>query len=472
MDELWRWQAVDLAKAIRTRKISSREAVQACLDRTHAVNPALNAVVQILDESALAAADAADQAVARGEELGPLHGVPVTTKVNVDQTGLATTNGLVGLRDNIAKTDSPIVANLRKAGAVLFGRTNTPAFSMRWFTDNDLHGKTLNPWSISRTPGGSSGGASAAVAAGMGPIAHGNDLAGSIRYPAYCTGVYGLRPSFGRVPAFLPSAAQERPLSGQLMSAQGPLARSVADIRLALGAMAQGDARDVWWVPAPLEGPKPQRPIRVAMTLDCGAAKLHPALALAVKQAGAWLAQAGYAVEEVAPPPLAELMDVWDLLSRNENMMFTKPLIETMGDAGIKSSFHEQFGQRPLLDMETHLRALARRTTLIRQWALFMETYPLILGPVSADLPFTQGMDVESPAAAQHVLISQAAGFAVPVLGFPAISAPMGLAPGLKEAVPMGVQIMGARFREDMVLDAAAVLEARSPSATPIDPRW
>jgi amidase len=461
MTELWRWQAVDLAASIARRDISSREAVLACLARTHAVNPSLNAIVQLQEEAALLAADAADAAVARGDRLGVLHGVPVTTKINVDQQGWPTTNGIEALRDNIATEDSPVVANLKKAGAILFGRTNTPAFSMRWFTDNALHGLTSNPWSKAHTPGGSSGGASSAVAAGMGPIAHGNDLAGSVRYPAYCTGVFGLRPSFGRVPAFLPSAKQERPLSAQLMSVQGPLARSVADIRLALAAMAQADVRDVWWVPAPLVGLSSAEPIRVAMTMDCGHAALHPALAQAIRQAGQCLEKAGYVVEEVAPPPLAELMDLWDLLARNENLLFIKAQIEALGDDGIKRSFLSQFGSRPLLDMETHLRAIAKRTTLIRQWALFMERYPIVLGPVSADLPFTQGQDIVSPSGARHTLESQAPGFAVPVLGFPAISV----------MLPIGVQLMGARFREDQILDAAQVLEAGFAVQVPIDPR-
>lgn len=156
--ELWGWSAVDLARAIATREISSREAVQASIERITQVNPMLNAVVEVLADEALQAADAADAAVRAGETLGPLHGVPVTTKVNVDQRGCATTNGVVEFRDVIATEDSPVVANLRKAGAVIVGRTNTPAFSHRWFTDNDLHGATYNPWGKHLTPGGSSGG--------------------------------------------------------------------------------------------------------------------------------------------------------------------------------------------------------------------------------------------------------------------------------------------------------------------------
>ncbi len=464
---LWRWSAVDLAHGIRTRRISSREAVQACLTRAHAVNPALNALVVLLDEQALAAADEADRAVARGDALGPLHGVPITVKVNVDQAGQATTNGLVALKDNIAREDSPVVANLRKAGAIIIGRSNTPAFSMRWFTDNDLHGRTLNPWSAGHTPGGSSGGASAAVAAGMGPIGHGNDLAGSVRYPAYCTGLYGLRPSFGRVPAFLPTATQERPLSPQLMSVQGPLARCVADIRLALQAMSGFDPRDPWWVPAPLEGPRLQRPIKVAMSMDCGHAKASPEVVAAVHRAAGWLREAGYVVEEVQTPSVAEAMDLWDLISRNENLMQVKPLIEKMGDAGIRASFAAQFDGSPLLDMDEHLRALARRSTLIRQWTLFLQDWPLVLGPVSAELPFEQNADTLSPERSRQVLRAQGPCFSVPVLGLPAISAPTGMA----GALPTGVQILGARFREDLVMEAAEVLEGRSPSTTPIDPR-
>lgn len=220
-EPLWRWPAYRLTAAIRAGAVSAREAAVSALDRVQAVNPALNAIVDVLPDEALAAADAADAARRRGDTLGPLHGVPVTVKVNVDLRGRATTNGVVAFKDHIASEDSPVVANLRRAGAVIIGRTNTPAFSERWFTENDLHGRTHNPWSRDHTPGGSSGGASSAVAAGMGAIAHGNDLAGSVRYPAYCTGVLGLRPSFGRVPVFLPSAKEERPVSMAMMSVQG-----------------------------------------------------------------------------------------------------------------------------------------------------------------------------------------------------------------------------------------------------------
>ncbi len=172
-------------------------------------------------------------------ELGPLHGVPVTIKENVDQQGCATVNGVAAFKDVIAPADSPVVANWKKAGAIIIGRTNTPAFSFRLDTVNDYRGRTYSPWSRNVTPGGSSGGASSSVAAGITPLAHGNDIAGSVRYPAYCTGLAGLRPSFGRVPAYNPSGKTERVISAQLMSVQGPLARSVRDVRAGIS----GDGR-------------------------------------------------------------------------------------------------------------------------------------------------------------------------------------------------------------------------------------
>ncbi|MEY4305449.1 MAG: hypothetical protein RIT52_1624, partial [Pseudomonadota bacterium] len=205
MTDLATLTATETAALVARRAVSAREVVTASLARIDARNPALNAIVQHMPDEALAAADALDARLARGEDVGPLAGVPVTIKVIVDQTGHATTNGLRSQKALIAQQDNPVVANLRRAGAVIVGRTNTPAFSLRWFTRNGLHGTTRNPHDAALTPGGSSGGAGAAVATGMGAIGHGTDIAGSIRYPAFACGVHGLRPSLGRVPAFNPS---------------------------------------------------------------------------------------------------------------------------------------------------------------------------------------------------------------------------------------------------------------------------
>lgn len=466
MTELWQRDATELAHGIRTRRWSSREAVEACLERLRAVNPRINAVVDVLDPQSLAAADAADRAVASGAPLGVLHGVPVTVKINVDMAGRPTSNGIVALRDAVATANSPVVDNLLRAGAIVIGRTNTPAFSMRWFTDNALHGRTLNPWDPSVTPGGSSGGASAAVAAGIGPIGHGNDFGGSVRYPAYCTGIHGLRPSFGRIPAFLPSAAEERALSAQLMSVQGPLARSVRDLRIALEAMSAGDPRDPWWVPAPLQGPAPSRPLRVAFTVSAAGVPAHPTVAEAVRRAAQWLADAGYAVEEIDAPDMAEAAALWDTLAQGEAIHFISDAVERMGDDGMRTAFRYMSASTPRLDAFGHMKALARRSTLLRRWMLFMETHPLVLTPVSAEPPFPQGLDVESQASMNRVLRAQGPQFFVPLLGLPAVATPTGIADG----VPTGVQIIGPRFREDLVLDAAEVIEARAAMKTPIDP--
>src|SRR6202020_66614 len=197
----------------------------------------------------LAQAAAIDAAIARNEEVGPLGGVPVTVKVNIDQQGFATTNGLKLQREVIATTNSPVIDNLRKAGAVILGRTNCPAFSYRWVTTNLIHGDTKNPRDAGITLGGSSGGAGAAVAAGIGHIAHGTDIAGSIRYPAYACGVHGLRAAAGRVAARNASVAEWR-FAPQNSAVSGPLARTIGDLRIALAAMSAPDMRDPWGGPA------------------------------------------------------------------------------------------------------------------------------------------------------------------------------------------------------------------------------
>ena len=226
--DLWRLGASELAGLVRRRKVSARDAAISVLARIAEVNPRINALPEVLAEQALDSAVACDRALAAGFAPGPLHGVTVTIKVNVDSAGHATTDGIVAAKDNIARSDSPVVAHLRAAGAVIVGRNSTPAFSQRWFTENDLHGRTLNPFDANVTPGGSSGGAAAAVATGMRPIAHGNDYGGSIRYPAWACGVVGLRTTVGRVPSYKASTPNLVP-TNQMMSVQGPLTRNVAD---------------------------------------------------------------------------------------------------------------------------------------------------------------------------------------------------------------------------------------------------
>ena len=472
-DELWRWTGVELARGIRTRQISSREAVESCLARIEQVNPQLNALIEISPDEALDMADAADRAIANGEELGALHGVPTSIKVNSDQAGHATTNGVVAFKDNIAEVDSPHVKKLREAGAVFVGRSNTPAFSYRWFADNDLHGRTLNPWDDGRTPGGSSGGASSAVASGMLPITHGNDIGGSIRYPAYACGVVGIRPTVGRLPSWYGPTDADEALSVQSMLVQGPLARTVADLRIALDAMSGFDPRDPFTAPVPLASasePLP-RPVRVGLLRDVGVATPLPAVNDALDTAAGWLADAGYVVEEVELPLLAEAYRLWYLLCMEEFRQIM-PLVEEIGDEGMKraaatyyAAAKEWWGERP--GLEDYMNGYARRGTLIGRLQAFMEDYPLVLLPVSAEQAFEHDADIASIESGLRVVAAQWSMMAIPTLGFPAISVPTGVADGL----PVGVQLLGGRFREDTVFDGAEVVEARGGVFTPIDPR-
>lgn len=476
-EELWRWDATALAEGIRTRNISAREAVESCLARLAAVNPKLNAVTFDLSAQARTAADRADALVAHARshaELGPLHGVPVTIKENVDQEGCPTTNGVVAYRDAIATADSPPVANWKKAGAIIIGRTNTPAFSFRLDTVNDLRGRTFSPWSEQHTPGGSSGGASASVAAGIVPLAHGNDIAGSVRYPAYCTGLAGIRPSFGRVPAWNPSQTAERVISAQLMSVQGVLARSVRDVRLGLMAMAAPDRRDPWWTPVPFDGPPLPPPLRVAVVRDAAdlaGATLSPAVASALDQAAMALAEAGYGIVDEATPGFTSAAALWFDMFIPEFLEFMRPDFERDGDDGIRTAMQFMAANASESSPRTHLQALAARTRLMRDWSLFLERTPLVLAPVCTALPYAHGFDVESAARTAKVWRQCATLMAVPVLGLPGMAVPTGLAEGL----PVGVQIIGPRFREDVVLAAAEAIEARlnpAPMLTPIEPRW
>ncbi len=465
-NEFWRWSAVELAQAIRSREVSSREVVESCLGRLDSVNPQLNAVVDSMAEEARASADAADKALSAGGSTGPLHGVPVTVKINVDFQGRPTTNGVVAYRSIIAMGDSPVVANLRRAGAIFIGRTNTPAFSMRWFTDNDAHGRTLNPWNAAITPGGSSGGAASAVAAGIGPIAHGNDQGGSIRYPAYACGVTGLRPSLGRVPAFNPSATSERSLVGQLTSVQGPLARHVSDLRLALRAMAARDWRDPWWTPA-AQMDRNSGTRRAALFVEQPGIPADPAVVQALRQAAAWLADCGYEVEEAAPPRFVEAAQLWRALTMNDCRLHTQDAIEKFGDVAIRNAVRGMNDASPILDLAGFASALATRSTLLREWMSFFEQFELLLMPVSWERPFPIDLDQGGDSTMRRILDAQSPLLAPAILGLPALSVPTGLV----DDVPMGVQLVSGRFCEEACLTAGEILEARASRTSPIDPR-
>lgn len=470
--ELWRWTGAQIAAGVRNRTISSREATESCLARTEAINPKINALMEVTPDEALQMADDADKAVAAGDALGPLHGVPFSIKCNSDQKGHATTHGTNYYKDAIAKEDAPHVANLRKAGAVFVGRSNCPAFSYRWVTSCDAHGRTLNPWSEAHSPGGSSGGAAAAVASGMVPIAHGNDIGGSIREPAFRCGLTGIRPTVGRAASWYALPEGDQVLSVQQMLVQGPIARSVEDLRISMQAFSGPDARDPVYAQVPPTGKAPGRPIKVGIVRDCKVMDPEPEVHAAIDQAAAQLRDAGYIVEETEFDDFAEAWKMWPLLVLAEFRPLM-PFVREVGDQGmIKAAENymavgaEWWGEDPSLEMI--LSGYARRGTIISKLAQFLEDYPILLMPTSAVQKLEQDGDIQSVERMSRLMRSHWTLFGLPILGFPAISVPTGIV----NDHPMGVQMLASRFREDLLYDAAEVIEARSGTFTPIDPKF
>jgi amidase len=455
---IWQWSAVDTAAAIRERRVSAEQVTQAHIDRMRAVNPDLNAVVVDLSTPALEAARAADRAQAQAAPLGTLHGVPVTIKINVDVEGQANSNGVVGFKDNIAPGDSPVVANLKRAGAIIIGLTNTPEFSMRGFTENQLHGLTKNPWDSAITCGGSSGGAGASMAAGIATIAHGNDIGGSLRWPAYCNGIATIKPTQGRIPAFNPSAPVERPLIAQLMSVQGPLAREVRDVRLGLEVMSRRDMRDPWWVPAPLEGPPLAKPTNVALARIPDDMDTDAEVMALVRTAADHLSNAGYAVVETDLPDLAGTWHLWCDLIMTELSVLQETQMRELGSAEFCRTLNGFLKLATILDGRGYMEAIARRSRVLRTWLAFLETYPLILTPVSVNRTPAARADLGGDASVRSLFWNDLRFMSsINVLGLPAAVVPAGLVGG----TPVGVQLIASRYREDVCLDAATAIEER-----------
>lgn len=452
MSEIWQLQASDIAARVRAGGLSAVEVTEAHLERLGAVNPAINAVVQEFPEEALDAAKAVDAALARGDDLGPMAGVPITIKVIVDQKGHATTNGLRLQKDLIAEADNPVVANLRKAGAVIVGRTNTPAFSMRWFTKNELHGQTLNPRNTALTPGGSSGGAAASVAAGICAMGHGTDIAGSVRYPAYACGLQGLRPSLGRIPAWNPSLP-DLMIGAQLMAVSGPIARSIADLRLSFHAMAAGDVGDPRWVPMPFDlGEVPRRAV---VSLAPDGMEVEPEVQAALLRAAEALREAGWEVEERDCPPMRAAGDInADLWMAEGRLNEARIHAEEDPDADfvfdIMKTLCKPQGLPEMMEI------LRNRLTVQREWFEFLETTPLILCPNSGVRPFPQQEDVRSEDAFMKVWEAQLPQRALPTLGVPCMS----VATEPAGDAPMGVQLVAGPWREDVLFQVGAIIEA------------
>jgi len=462
--DLWRLPATELAHLIRTRKVSAREAAEAALQRLNAVNPQINAIVAHRPDWVLEQADQVDKLVARGEDPGPLAGVPVTVKINTDQAGFATTNGTRLQENLVAHANSPAVDNLLRAGAVLLGRSNAPTFALRWFTSNLVHGATRNPRNPSLTPGGSSGGAAAAVAAGIGHLALGTDIGGSIRYPAYACGIHGLRPTLGRVPAYNASSP-ERAIGAQLMSSTGPIGRTIEDLRVGLLAMSARDLRDPWWVPAPLEGPA--MPLHAAICLRPGGLQIAKEVEAALLDAGRRLADAGWKVEEIEDTPMIrEAAEVQERLWLGDGFAALVEAVARDGDPGAHAVVEASRAKVATLPADVISRELVRRTTLTRQWRELLTRYPVLLLPVSGELPFPDDLDLQGEEGFRRVWEAQLPMRALPAMGLPGLA----VSTGLVGSVPVGVQIVAAHYREDLCLLAGKAIEARGTPPSPIDP--
>ncbi|MEM1299666.1 MAG: amidase family protein [Pseudomonadota bacterium] len=457
---LWQWSATETAEATRSGDVTALEVCEAALARMDAINPALNAVVENLADEARTEAAGLD---ASDAPKGPLHGVPVTIKINVDQTGHATSNGVPALKDLIAPDDAPLVRNLKAAGAVVVGRTNTPEFSFRADTDNPLHGRTYNPWGRHLSAGGSSGGAGSAVMAGIGALAHGNDIGGSLRFPASANGAVTVKPGLGRVPAWNPSQSAERGLLAQSMSVQGLITRNAADLHLAMPAMIVPDPRDPFHVPLPWRGEPLDQPLRVAVARDDFGFGLHPDVKAAIDAAASALSNAGYEVEDAEPPLAREAGEAGYRALMGEVKELMGPDIAKHGSETLNAIFGEYYRQFPPYEGTELLRMLAQRSHYARQWSLFLDRYPLVLTPFLLQPFFTAGRDAEGADGVRDALGGALWSFVMNFTGLPAGNLPTHIADLPTGPQPIGVQVVGRRWREDLIVDAMQAIEAEIP---------
>jgi amidase len=463
MAELHARTATELAALIRAGEVSSREVVEAHLARIEAVNGRINAVTVVLSEPALAAADLADSARRSGRALGPLHGVPFTIKENIDCLGSATTHGVRALRDAMPYLDAPVVARMKAAGAIPIGRTNMSEMGLRLCSDNPLRGRARNPWNPRLTAGGSSGGDAAAVATGMTPLGIGTDMGGSLRVPAFCCGVATLKPTTGRVPHAASLPPQDYGMAGQAMATPGPMARSVADLRLGLSILSGRDIRDPRSVNVPLRGPAPEER-RIALVTQIPGTSVPPDTLTAVQLAGELLAAAGWTVEEAAPPEVLRVGELWHKLVATD-LSVVMPKVEPVVTPALFDHVMRLCRAAKIHEASNN-RIHEERSRLMRAWSGFFAEYPVAIGPnligppwpLDADLDPTTGLD----------LLERATRFILPAnaLSLPAVALPMGNSNGL----PTGIQVYADLWREDLCLEVAEIIEQGARITRPVDP--
>lgn len=445
--------ALDLAASIRRKELSPVEAVDGILSRIEQLDPTLNAFSQVLNDDARAAARAAEAAVQRGDDLGPLHGVPVGVKDQMNVTGAKVTFGTHLLADYVATEDAPVVAGLRRAGAIVVGMTTMPEFGWNGISWSPLYGMTYNPWNLERSASGSSSGSGAAVAAGLIPLAVGSDGAGSIRMPSSFCGVVGLKPTYGRVAMFPVSVSE-------MVTHYGPMTRTVRDNAAMLQAMAGPDKRDPHCLPASSEDYLASceggvKGLKIGFSPDLGYAKVAPEVAAIIAASVKRFEELGATVVEVNPgfedPIWAADQYLWAGASNR-----AYPHLDEMRDKmdpGFVQAV-EMMAGRTLFDTS---KARVERLALAATMGRFFGEYDLLVTPTMADTAF--GITRTEPEYGPTLAWSP---FTYPfnLTGEPAISVPAGLS---SDGLPVGLQIVGSRFTEGLVLRAAAAFEAAQP---------
>lgn len=466
-EQLWKCTATEIAAVVADRQVSASEVVEAHLERIEAVNPQVNAVTEVFADTARAEAAELDARLAEGAEAGPLAGVPFTVKDNTDVAGRATTHGLARFRDFVRPLDAPPVARLRRAGAIPIGHSNLPTMTLRGMhTVSELHGHTINPWDPAKTPGGTSGGDAVAVATGMAAVGLGNDSGGSLRNPATFGGVCGLKPSTGRYPSDHRFGPDDPSLSSQVVPVDGPMARTVPELRVAHRALVGTEARDPRAVPVPVEGPELERPIKVGFVVDPTGSGVDPEVRSGLVGAADALADAGYEVVEVEVPRLQEALDTYGKMIMTEFAPGWPMIRDLVGPEAARYMELSMKEGEPV-ELPEYLALTGARLGIQRSWAELMEEFPLLLGPVSTRLSFepeeeSRGLE-EFRAYGKAMALCTATSF----VGVPAVAVPAGSASGF----PRGAQVIGRMFREDLCLDAAEVIQNAFEQSTPIDPR-
>ncbi|GLV84424.1 amidase [Streptomyces lavendulae subsp. lavendulae] len=468
-DALWRMAAGAQARAVREGEVTALELVDSHLERIAEVNPRVNAVTATLADRAREAAARTDRRRAAGEVLGPLAGVPFTVKESTPVEGVPTTFGVERFRDLLAPADALPVARLRAAGAVPVGHSNMPTLVLAGMhTRSELFGDTVNPWDPARTPGGSSGGDGVAVATGMAALGLGNDSGGSVRIPAQFCGVAALKPTSGRFPADRRVIGPDDPgPASQFLVTDGPLARSVDDLRLAYEVLAGPDPRDPLAMPVPAYGEPLPGPVKVAVVTDPGGHGVHPAVRAAVETAAAALRDAGYDVREVPDVPrLDEALDAYGRITATEfapAWPVVRGLLGKGGDRYIAMAME----RTPPATAGELVALMGTWLGIRRSWAEFLDGYPLLLGPVFTEPPVEPGLESRDRAGRDRVATAMRLCTVTSFVGVPAVAVPTGVTDGL----PCGVQIVGRAFREDLCLAAARAVEERLGVLTPVDPR-